>query len=142
MFITTIITDGIQIEKDNSLSFGNYQSEEKIKINDFEHLGDNYVLRTSKEMNRLQKNGGLLIESIPGSSIHYFNAGDEKIVFDAYGFKSTQITLELEPNTKYRIVIDDVVIDGSVTSNSSGKISFSTNLNEGKHNILIEKNSL
>ncbi len=133
-----VISEAIRVESNNSLSFGNYHVSEKIKINEFKHNGDVYDLRTHDELTRLQKNGSLLIETVPGSTIHNLSINDKLVNFDIEGDGDTQITLELEPSKEYKILVDDMNI-GNSSSKLSGKLSFSTNLNPNIQNIKIEK---
>ncbi|MDR2940226.1 MAG: endosialidase [Clostridiales bacterium] len=133
-----VIAEAIRVEPNNSLSFGNYHVSEKIKINEFNHDGDIYDLRTHDKITRLQKNGSLLIETVPGATLHNFGMDGKLVRFEIEGRGDAQITLELEPNIEYKIFVDDMNI-GSSTSKLSGKLIFSLSLNSNIQSVKIEK---
>jgi len=133
-----IVNEAIRLESDNTLSFGNYQVKEKQKVTDFDVAGDIYKIRTHNEVTRLSKNGKLLLETVPGATIHNLKVTEKLTTFSAEGFEDTLITLELEPETEYTIYIDDVNICKTKT-NLSGKISFSIELNNREQHVKIEK---
>ena len=62
----------IRIEKDNTLSFGNYMLQHKAKVEDFAFQGDVFKVKTYKIMTKLEKNGMFLYESVPGTSVTHF----------------------------------------------------------------------
>ncbi len=133
-----VIDEIIRVEDDNSLSFGNYSVSEKQKVNEFKALGDVYKVKTHNEITRLEKNGKLLIETVPGATIHNLTVSEKEVVFWAEGVDDTQITLELESDAIYKIVVDDVKL-GKMKSNLSGKVSFSAELNSKAKQICVEK---
>ncbi len=133
-----VVEEIIRIEPDNSISFGNYLSKTKLKADGFEFNGDLYKVKTHNEILRLEKNGKLLFESVPGAVAHYFKMDEESVSFKIEGFEDTQITIELEPEIEYKILIDDINV-GSMKSNLSGKISFSVGLNNNMQDVRIKK---
>lgn len=133
-----VIDEIIRLEGDNSLSFGNYSVTEKQKVNDFDAAGDIYKVKTHNQITRLEKNGKLLVETVPGATIHNLKVSEKRIVFSAEGIDDTQITLELASDTSYKIYIDDVNI-GKMKANHFGKISFSAELSSNAKAIHIEK---
>lgn len=134
----SVISEGIRVLADDTLSFGNYKSKEKIKVNNFNHKGNVYELRTHDKMTRLSMNGNLLFESVPGATVHSFFINSEIVKFDIEGIGDSMITLGLLPNLEYKIIIDDVNV-GATVSNISGKINFSTGVTENLQSIIIEK---
>jgi len=133
-----VIDEVIRIEGDNSLSFGNYSVSEKQKVSDFEAFGDVYKVKTHNEITRLEKNGKLLIETVPGAAVHNLKVSEKGITFLAEGVDDTQITLELESGVSYTIYVDDVNI-GKMKANLSGKISFSVELGTKAKAVHIDK---
>ncbi|WP_250277878.1 endosialidase [[Clostridium] colinum] len=133
------IQQGIILNEDKTLSFGNYEVSEKIKVKDFNVDGNIYKIRTHNEVTRLSKNGNLLLETVPGATIHNLFISEKESSFLAEGLGDTLITLELEPNTTYSLFINDVNID-KIKTNLSGKINFSTTLSKETQQIKIEKN--
>ena len=133
-----IISEIIRIEKDNTLSFGNYEVIDKQKIDDFEFDGNNYQVRTHKEVTRITKNTTLLLETVPGTAIHNFKSDENATAFSAEGIGNTQFTLELEGETNYTVYVDDVNL-GTFKTSVVGKISFSAELNRQEQSVKIEK---
>ncbi len=133
-----VIKEVICTEADNSLSFGNYQVAEKQKVEGFKVGNDVYKVRTHKDVTRLSKNGSLVLETVPGATVHSLKVGERVTVFDVEGKGSTMITLELEGESTYSIYVDDVNLD-KVNTNMTGKISFSLELNSECKSVRIEK---
>ena len=118
-------------EENGSLSFGDYSLEQKTKLADFAFEGDTYKVKTFKEITRLEKNGGVVYESVPGSAVHNFKNMDHELTFEVESEDDIQITLELEPEKEYKVFVDDTNI-GKMKSGLGGKISFSIELNAGE----------
>lgn len=132
------VVNEILKSENNYLCFGNYLSVQKQKLDNFEFNGDTYKVKTHNEITRLEKNGKMLLETVPGSTIHKFSMNENEISFEAEGFENTQITLELEPNQNYKLTVDDVVLSTS-KANSFGKFSFSLTLTSALRSISIKK---
>lgn len=124
--------------ENNCLCFGNYLSVEKLKLDNFEFEGNVYKVKTHNEITRLEKNGNMLLETVPGSAIHKFSMNESEISFEADGFENTQITLELEPDQNYKLTVDDVVLSTS-KANAFGKFSFSLTLSSDVQAINIKR---
>ena len=112
----------LKAEENGSLSFGDYSLTQKTKLDEFSFEGDVYKVKTFQEITRLEKNGGVVYESVPGSAVH--------------GYKETerhdlQITLEVEPEKEYKVFVNDTNI-GKLKSSLGGKISFSIELDAGE----------
>lgn len=133
-----IIQEGLVLNENNTLSFGNYEAIEKLKVENFTVGTDTYKVRTHKDVTRLSKNSTLVLETVPGATIHNFSSTEKTTSFLAEGTGDTLITLELEPNTTYSLFINDVNID-KIKTNISGKINFSTTLSKDMQEIKIEK---
>lgn len=134
-----IVKEVIRIESDNTLSFGNYEADAKLKVDDFEVSGDLYQVRTHKDVTRITKNSALLLETVPGAAVHNMKVTDKVTSFSADGIGNTQFTLELEPDANYKVIVDDVNI-GKIKSSVSGKLIFSAELNANPQSVKIEKN--
>ena len=134
--------DGIQelirVEDDNTLSFGNYLMDSKRKIQDFDVDGDIYKVKTYSAMTKLEKNGRLLFESVPGTTVHQMNVTEELMTFEVEGTEDAQITVELEAEKEYKVFIQGVQV-GKMKTNLSGKISFSVDFMGGNQKIEIKK---
>lgn len=125
------VTELLRAEENGALSFGNFDLESKTKLSDFQFQGNTYKVKTFKEITRLEKNGGVAYESVPGSAVHGYKETDRIITFKVEAPDDVQITVEVEPEKDYKVLIDDTNI-GKIHSSISGKISFSIELNPGE----------
>jgi len=126
----SVINDLINIESD-SIDFGNYELAQKTKKDGIEYKGDLYKIKTFKEITKLEKNGLFVYESVPGTAVHGFRSSEEDVSFTVEGTETSSITLELEPETDYKIHIDDIYV-GKNKTNLGGKISISVDLEPGR----------
>lgn len=132
------ISELIRIEDDNSLSFGNHLMESKRKIQDFDVEGDIYKVKTYSAMTKLEKNGRLLYDSVPGTTVFNMIMDEKGINFEVEGIEDAQITVELEVKQEYKIFIEDVQV-GRITTGLAGKIGFSVDFASGNQRISIKK---
>lgn len=123
----SVVKELIREESNGTISFGNYELSEKSKVNDFEHNGDLYKVKTFKEITKLEKNGMIVYESVPGTSVNGLDISEREISFTVEGFEDSQITLELEAEKEYKIYIDDTNL-GKMKTNLGGKLNFSVEL--------------
>lgn len=121
----------LRAEENDSISFGDYSLETKTKLADFKFQDSVYKVKTYKGITRLEKNGGVVYESVPGSAVHDFKETARQVSFVAEAADDVHITLELEPEKEYKVFVDDTNI-GKMKSNLGGKIDFSIELNEGE----------
>ena len=134
-----VIEELIRLEDDGTLSFGNYLMDTKKKVLDFEVNGDLYKVKTFKEITKLEKNGKLLLESVPGATVHHFQMTDRLISFQIEGEEDVQVTMELEPEREYKMLLDDVNV-GKLRANLAGKTSFSIEIQPNTiYEVKIEK---
>ena len=125
-----VIEELIRTEQDGTISFGNYKLETKSKLQDFEHDGDLYKVKTFYEITKLERNGMFVYESVPGTAVENFNMTDDSVTFTVEGAKDAQITVQLEDDMEYEVFVDDAAI-GSMKTNMSGKLVVSVELSEG-----------
>ncbi|SHK28235.1 hypothetical protein SAMN02745136_02171 [Anaerocolumna jejuensis DSM 15929] len=123
----SVVKELIRKESNGTISFGNYELSEKSKVNDFEHNGDLYKVKTFREITKLEKNGMIVYESVPGTSVTDLDISEREISFKVEGFEDSQITLELEAEKEYKIFIDDTNL-GKMKTNLGGKLNFSVEL--------------
>ena len=133
-----VIKMGIEALANGAVSFGNYEAADKIKVDDFACAGDVYQVRTHREVTRLERNGKLLMETIPGAAVHEMTVSDMQIRFAAEGLEDTQVTMELEAEKEYRLTVDDINV-GNIETNRSGKVTFSLELGNGQKAVKIDK---
>lgn len=135
----SVVKELIRTEADGSISFGNYELAAKSKVSDFEHDGDLYKVKTFKEITKLERNGMFVYESVPGTAVTKLVSAEDGVSFVVEGAKDAQITVELEEDTEYEILIDGAVADRQKT-NLGGKLSFSVELAETEDvSVQIEK---
>ena len=133
-----VIQELIRQEENGRISFGNYLMDEKKKVLDFEANGDLYKVKTFREITKLEKNGKMLLEAVPAATIHNFGMDEKGAKFSVESEEDIQITLELEPETEYKILIDDVNV-GKMKTNMAGKVNFSVERQNKMPEIVIEK---
>lgn len=123
------VKDLLRAEADGTLSFGDYTLASKTKLDGFEFQGDLYKVKTFKEITKLEKNGMFVYESVPGTAVEHFKMTEDVLSFEVSGVEDAQFTVELEADSKYEVYMDDVSVD-KMTTNLSGKLSISAELNE------------
>ncbi len=119
-----VVESLLRSEKDGGLSFGNYTLSEKAKLSDFEFDGDVYKVKTYNEITKLEKNGLFVYESVPGSSVFNLKISESEVTFTVEGKDDVQITLELESETDYEVLIAGEST-GTMKTNLGGKLVFS-----------------
>lgn len=133
-----VVEELIKVEKDNSLSFGNYELETKSKLENFDVDGDLYKVKTYFEITKLEKNGSFVYESVPGTAVNGFSVNANAIRFFVEGAEDAQITLGLEADTEYKVRVDGAII-GNMKTNISGKLNLSVELGQGPVKVEIDK---
>lgn len=123
----SVVDELIRIEDNGTISFGNYLLDTKSKLDNVEFNGDIYKVKTFKEITKLERNGMFVYESVPGTTVHNLSVTDDKVEMKIEGTEDPQITLELEPESEYKVYVDDVSI-GSMKTNISGKLVISVEL--------------
>ena len=126
-----VISELLRSEEDGTISFGDYTLSTKAKLDNFEHQGDLYKVKTCQEITKLERNGMFVYESVPGTAVNHFQAGDTSVQFLVEGEKDAQITIQLEDEREYEVYVDGVSVGGMKT-NVSGKLVLSVELNPGK----------
>lgn len=135
-----VVAELVRTEESGAISFGNYKLDTKAKLENYEHGGDLYKVKTYKELTKLEKNGMFAYESQPGTSVLDFNETEEGVTFTVEADEDAQITVGLEEDTEYSVTVDNTNI-GRMKTNLSGKLSISIELaNAGEIAVKIEKN--
>ena len=125
--IMSVINELIRTEANGTLSFGNYSLAAKSKVEDFEHEGDLYKVKTFKEITKLERNGMFVYESVPGTAVFNLTQSEAQMDFHVEGPEDAQITVEMEPDTEYEVFIEQASA-GKMKTNLGGKLSFSVEL--------------
>lgn len=124
-----VIKELIRSEADGTISFGDYTLSTKSKLQDFEHQGDLYKVKTYDEITKLERNGMFVYESVPGTAVNNMNVTEAGVQFYVEGTEDAQITVELAEDTEYKIFIDDTNV-GKMKTNLGGKLALSVELSK------------
>lgn len=122
-----VVEQLLRSESNGNISFGNHTLEQKAKLEDFEHAGDIYKVKTHKAMTKLEKNGLFLYESVPGTSVLDFSEKENGISFTVEGDQDAQITVGLEDDSEYEVFIGGASV-GVMKTNLAGKLNVSVEL--------------
>ncbi len=122
-----VVNELLRKEENGTISFGNHKLDAKAKVEDFEHKGDLYKVKTYKTMTKLERNGMFVYESVPGTSVLQFEENEAGINFLVEGDEDAQITVELAEDTEYEVNIADKSI-GKMKTNLGGKLNISVEL--------------
>lgn len=126
-----VVEELIRTDNNEALSFGNYRLDTKSKTDNYEFGGDLYKVKTFKEITKLERNGMFVYESVPGTAVNGFMVTDNGVAFQVEGPEDAQITLELEEQAEYKVLVDDVDA-GQMKTNLGGKLSLSVELSENR----------
>ncbi|MEE0419674.1 MAG: endosialidase [Lachnospiraceae bacterium] len=132
----SVISELIRTEADGTISFGNYELDQKSKVSDFEHNGDLYKVKTFREITKLERNGMFVYESVPGTTVNHLDVTESGMTFQVEGPTDAQITVELEEDTEYQIFVEDSEV-GEMKTNLGGKLVLSVEL-EGAETVTIK----
>ncbi|MCI6715448.1 MAG: endosialidase [Lachnospiraceae bacterium] len=134
-----VVEELLRTEENGAISFGNHKLPAKAKVEDYEHDGDLYKVKTFRELTKLEKNGMFAYESEPGTSVTQFTETQKGVSFTVEGDEDAQITVGLEEDTEYKVYVDDVNV-GKMKTNLGGKLSLSVELeNTGEVAVKIIK---
>ena len=135
-----VVEELLRTEENGTISFGDYTLDAKAKVEDYEHGGDLYKVKTYRKLTLLEKNGMFAYESEPGTSVLTFEETENGVSFLVEGDADAQITVGLEEDTEYRVSVDHKDI-GTMKTNLSGKLSISVELaNAGEIAVKMVKN--
>ena len=134
-----VVEELLRAESDGAISFGNHKLAAKAKLEDYEHGGNLYKVKTFKELTKLEKNGMFAYESEPGTSVNCFEETENGLTFTVEGDEDAQITVGLEEDTVYTVYVNDANV-GEMKTNLSGKLNISVELSSvGKAEVKIVK---
>lgn len=134
-----VVEELLRAENDRTISFGNHTLAAKAKLEDYEHGGNLYKVKTFRELTKLEKNGMFAYESEPGTSVNHFEETENGITFKVEGSEDAQITVGLAEDTAYTVYVNGASV-GEMKTNLSGKLSISVELaNAGEVEVKIVK---
>ena len=117
----------LRTEENQTLSFGDYELDQKAKLSDYPVEGDMYKVKTYKDITKLERNGMFVYESVPGTAVMNLTQDDTGMTFSVEGPEDAQITVEMEADTEYEIFLNGAST-GKVKTNLGGKLSFNAEL--------------
>lgn len=134
-----VIKELIRTEENDTISFGDYELNQKSKLSDYQYQGDMYKVKTFREITKLERNGMFVYESVPGTAVFHLAQDGSSMSFEVEGPEDAQITVEMEADTEYEIILDGTST-GKMKTNLGGKLSFSAELgNAAKVEVKIVK---
>ncbi len=134
-----VVEELLRTEENGAISFGNHKLAAKAKLENYEHGGDLYKVKTYKELTKLEKNGMFAFESEPGTSVNGFAETENGVTFTVEGDEDAQITVGLEEDTEYDVCLNDTNL-GRMKTNLSGKLNISVELaSAGEVKVKITK---
>ena len=131
-----VVEELLRSESNGNISFGNHDLAAKAKLEDYEHAGDLYKVKTFQAMTKLEKNGLFLYESVPGTSVHDFCENVSGVSFSVEGSQDAQITLGVADDAEYEIIVGGESA-GVMKTNLSGKLNISVEL-EGAGQVEVK----
>ena len=131
-----VVEELLRSESNGNISFGNHELAAKAKLEDYEHAGDLYKVKTFQAMTKLEKNGLFLYESVPGTSVHDFCENESGVSFLVEGSQDAQITLGVADDAEYEIIVGGESA-GVMKTNLSGKLNISVEL-EGAGQVEVK----
>ena len=122
-----VIKELIRTEANGTISFGDYSLDAKAKLDNFEHDGDLYKVKTFREITKLERNGMFVYESVPGTAVTELSVTEDGMIFQVEGTEDAEITLGLEEEKDYQVSVEGVSA-GQMKTNLGGKLTISVEL--------------
>ena len=122
-----VVAELIRSEANGTISFGDYTLGAKSKLDNFEHDGDLYKVKTFREITKLERNGMFVYESVPGTAVTNMAASENGVEFEVEGPEDAEITLGLMEETEYDVFVAGKSI-GQMKTNLGGKLTLSVEL--------------
>ena len=126
-----VIKELIRTEANGTISFGDYSLDAEAKLDNFEHDGDLYKVKTFREITKLERNGMFVYESVPGTAVTELSVTEDGMTFQVEGTEDAEITLGLEEEKDYQVSVEGVSA-GQMKTNLGGKLTISVELDPEK----------
>ena len=126
-----VIKELMRTEANGTISFGDYSLDAKAKLDNFEHDGDLYKVKTFREITKLERNGMFVYESVPGTAVTELSVTEDGMTFQVEGTEDAEITLGLEEEKDYQVSVEGVSA-GQMKTNLGGKLTISVELDPEK----------
>ena len=134
----SVVKELIRSEDNGAISFGNYELDSKQKLDNFSCQGDIYKVKTFGEITKLERNGGFVYESVPGTAVFGLDVTEDGVSFSVEGPNDAQITLGVEEETEYKLTIDGNDA-GNIKASLGGKITFGVELGDKAVEVKVTK---
>ena len=122
-----VVKELIRTEDNGTISFGDYELNQKSKLSDYQYQGDMYKVKTYNEITKLERNGMFVYESVPGTAVTNMAASENGVEFEVEGPEDAEITLGLMEETEYDVFVAGKSI-GQMKTNLGGKLTLSVEL--------------
>ena len=126
-----VIKELIRTEANGTISFGDYSLDAMANLDNFEHDGDLYKVKTFREITKLERNGMFVYESVPGTAVTELSVTEDGMTFQVEGTEDAEITLGLEEEKDYQVSVEGVSA-GQMKTNLGGKLTISVELDPEK----------
>ena len=126
-----VVAELIRSEANGTISFGDYILGAKSKLDNFEHDGDLYKVKTFREITKLERNGMFVYESVPGTAVTELSVTEDGMTFQVEGTEDAEITLGLEEEKDYQVSVEGASA-GQMKTNLGGKLTISVELDPEK----------
>ena len=134
-----VVKELLRVETAGTISFGDYTLDAKAKLDNFSHNEALYKVKTYKDITKLECNDLFVYESVPGTAVYNFKKEEGEVSFAVEGVEGAQITLGLEPEAEYEIIVDNEPA-GVMSTNLGGKLSLSVEVEtENKVAISVKR---
>ncbi|MBE5859522.1 MAG: endosialidase [Butyrivibrio sp.] len=133
-----VVEQLLRAEADGTISFGNYELSEKKKLDNFEYEGNVLKVKTYKDITKLEQNEMFLYESVPGTAVSHFKESEKGLSFEVEAPGDAQITVGLEENAEYHVLVDGKNI-GPMKTGVGGKLNLSVSLGNAPVKVEIHK---
>lgn len=131
-----VVKELLRAENNGTISFGDYTLDAKKKVSDFAFQGDLFKVKTYRDITRLERNDALVYESVPGTAVRDMKITDTGVSFTVEGAQDVQITLGMEDDTSYEVMLDGKSI-GTMETSLGGKLAFGIEL-ENAEQVKVE----
>lgn len=101
-----VVQELIRTEDNGTISFGDYELNQKSKLSDYQYQGDMYKVKTYKEITKLERNGMFVYESVPGTSVFHLEQDGTTMSFEVQDLRilRSQLSLRLRQNIRYLLM--------------------------------------
>ena len=100
-----VVQELIRTEDNGTISFGDYELNQKSKLSDYQYQGDMYKVKTYKEITKLERNGMFVYESVPGTSVFHLQQDGTVLRFRALRILRLLLNWKLRQSIRYLLMM-------------------------------------